>query len=85
MRFTLPALPATDPVKDETADKLALENGTTNRRLICERKGIDYEENLEELKEEQTQLKGLLVPATTSVVIADENEEDEAKQMEGAE
>lgn len=77
MRFTLPALPATDPVKDETADKLALENGTTNRRLICERKGIDYEENIEELREEQTQLKGLLVPATTTVVVADETEEND--------
>lgn len=53
MRFTLPALPSTDPVKDENADRLALANGTINRRLICERKGVDYEENLEELKEEQ--------------------------------
>lgn len=83
MRFTLPALPATDPVKDETADKLALENGTTNRRLICERKGIDYEENLEELKEEQTQLEGILVPTATSITIADNETDDESDDSGG--
>lgn len=81
MRFTLPALPATDPVKDENADKLALENGTTNRRLICERKGVDYEENLEELKEEQVHFANLLVPAktVTATATADADEEENEK------
>jgi lambda family phage portal protein len=81
MRFTLPALPATDPVKDEVADEKALTNRTTNRRLICERKGIDYEENLEELQAEDATLPALPVatpaPAQVAPEVLPEDKENE--------
>lgn len=85
-RFTLPALPSTDPIKDEKADALALSNGTDNRRRICERKGIDYDENLEELKAEAIDYPQIRVtaPMTPSGEedLADE-EEDQAEDQAG--
>jgi len=59
-RFTLPALPDTDRVKEEKADSAALENMTTTRRIICERKGIDYDELVEELIQEELELAAIL-------------------------
>jgi len=78
-RFTLPALPPTDPVKDEIADEKALANRTTNRRLICERKGIDYDENREELREEDKDLpaQSAMRPASAAIVPAEDDKENE--------
>lgn len=59
-RFTLPALPDTDRVKEEVADSKALESKTTTRRIICERKGIDYDELVEELIQEELELAVIL-------------------------
>ena len=54
--WSLPGFPSVDQLKDETADQLALENKTTNRRIICERKGIDFDDNLDELEYEEKQI-----------------------------
>lgn len=56
-RYTLPALPSTNPLQDEKADEQALENRTTTRRIICERKGLDYDEVEEELMLEESRLR----------------------------
>jgi lambda family phage portal protein len=75
-RFTLPALPAADAVKEEVADRQALENRTTSRRIICERKGIDYDELVDELKQEEIDL-ALASPADDKKqLLAAENAEN---------
>jgi lambda family phage portal protein len=57
-RFTLPALPAPDPIKEETGDKVALANNSTSLHRICERKGIDYDEIiLERVQEAEDAMK----------------------------
>jgi len=44
--------PYVDPFKEAKADEVELANGTTNRMIICERKGDDYEEVDEQLQKE---------------------------------
>lgn len=53
VKFSLPALPAADPVREEISDKTALLNGTTSRRIICERKGVDFDDVRADLVNEQ--------------------------------
>ncbi len=60
-RFTLPALPDTDRVKEEIADRTALENKTITRRMICERKGIDYDETIDQLRQEENDIRSMPV------------------------
>lgn len=66
--WSLPALPSNDPTKDEEADKAALANGTTNRHVISERKGLDYEDVSETLalEEKDRAARGLVSPAPTT-------------------
>ena len=56
VKFSLPALPATDPVKEEVSDRAALANGTTSRRIICERKGLDLDDVIADLLNEKKYL-----------------------------
>lgn len=62
--FSRPGLPSPDPVKEEVADKQALENGTTTRRIIAERKGEDLDDILDQLEQEISAMKakGIIVP-----------------------
>ena len=73
-RFTLPALPAADAVKEEVADAKALENKTTTRRMICERKGVDYDELIEELRQEEKDLATVINNAVAELE-SEENDE----------
>lgn len=76
--WSLPGFPSTDQLKEETADQLALANGTTCRRIICERKGIDFDDNADELEHENKVLtekgintNGTVDPAVIAAVIAE--------------
>lgn len=57
-----------DPVKDRTADEIALRNKTTTRAAICAKSGQDWEAVLEQLAKEQRKVEelGLVTVAAPS-------------------
>lgn len=80
--WSLPGLPSMDPEKEERSDAAALANGTTTRRIICERKGLDLDEVLDELEAEKATMKekGLLVAPTPAPVPVELSEEENGKE-----
>lgn len=44
--------PYVNPLQEANADKVQLENRTTDRRIICARQGLEYSDVAEQLKEE---------------------------------
>jgi lambda family phage portal protein len=67
--WSLPGFPSTDQLKDETADSIALANGTTSRRIICERKGIDFDDLADELEYENNLLLGKGITPNSSTPV----------------
>jgi lambda family phage portal protein len=45
-----------DPAKEEAANKMALENGTTSRHQICRAQGVDFDQIVDERKKEEEML-----------------------------
>lgn len=66
--------PWVDPLKDENANAVAIKNGTTSRTRICAAKGVDFEEVLDELYEEEqlAKKKGIVLDAEKASLLAGE-------------
>ncbi|MCK5312917.1 MAG: phage portal protein [Desulfobacteraceae bacterium] len=51
--WQMPGWPWVDPLKDSKAAAQDLDNGITSRRKLCRERGIDYDEIVEDLKNEE--------------------------------
>lgn len=66
-----------DPVKNVTADAMALENGLTTRTAILAKQRIRFRDNAKKLAEEISYLNRLGVPATAKAPVVDPNAPDQ--------
>jgi lambda family phage portal protein len=55
--WSLPGFPTVDPLKDEEADAKALANLTETHRRICERKGLDWDDVVEQRRAEREDIE----------------------------
>lgn len=71
-----------DPVKEPTGAKIELENGTTTLEEECAKKGLDYEEVLDQREREAEMLaaRGLPSPLPTQITVVASGDEPAPKE-----
>lgn len=88
VQFIVNGWPWVDPKKDAEAAKIELEMGTTNLRILCAMKGLDWEEVIRQRIIEKALIRKLSIEAELPVepdpseIIASDDDDDDDEEAE---